>query len=124
MTQKTNRIIYYISTGLLTALMLMSAGMYLFNHAAVSNIFNTLGFPSYLVYPLAVAKILGLVAIWTRKSNTLKEWAYAGFFFDFLLACSAHLYAKDGEFLPAVVAIILLITSYIFEKRVFSAHNG
>ena len=117
MSQKRDRLIYLISTGLLTALMLMSAGMYFFNHEMVAETFTKLGYPTHIIYPLAIAKLLGLVAIWTKKSNTLKEWAYAGFFFDFVLAATAHIHIQDGEFAPALVAIVLLITSYTFEKR-------
>ena len=117
MNQKRNKLIYLIATGLLTALMLMSAGIYFFNHEMVSETFSRLGYPTYIIYPLAIAKVLGLIAIWTKKSNTLKEWAYAGFFFDFVLALSAHLYVKDGEYAPALVAIILLVLSCLFEKK-------
>jgi hypothetical protein len=42
---KTNKIIYWIATGLLCLMMLGSAGMYIFNHQAVSEIFKILGFP-------------------------------------------------------------------------------
>jgi len=42
----------------------------------------------------------------------LKEWAYAGFFFDFVLAFFAHFMVNDGEFAPALVALVLLFTSY------------
>ena len=97
--------------------MLMSAGMYFLNHEMVADTFNKLGYPTYIIYPLAIAKILGLIAIWTKKSNTLKEWAYAGFFFDFVLALVAHLQVKDGEFAPALVAIFLLMVSYLFENK-------
>lgn len=114
---KNLKLIYKISTGLLTAMMLMSAGMYFFNHAAISQTFTNLGYPAYIIYPLAIAKILGLVAIWTNQSRSLKEWAYAGFFFDFVLALSAHLMVGDGEFAPALVAIILLFTSYFSWKK-------
>ena len=117
MNHKRNRIIYLVSTGLLTALMLLSAGMYFFNHAMVAETFTNLGYPTYIIYPLAIAKLLGLVAIWTKKSNTLKEWAYAGFFFDFILAFSAHLHVNDGEFAPSLVAVILLLLSYSTEKK-------
>lgn len=118
MNQKRNRLIYLIATGLLTALMLMSAGMYFFNNEMVSETFRNLGYPTYIIYPLAIAKILGLIAIWTKKSTTLKEWAYAGFFFDFVLALSAHLYVKDGEYAPALVAIVLLVVSYLYERKI------
>jgi len=118
MNLKKEKIIYYTSTGLLTAMMLMSAGMYIFNHDAMAQTFTQLGYPSYIVYPLALAKILGLIAIWSNVSKTLKEWAYAGFFFDFILAFSAHINAGDGEYLPAVFALILLMTSYCYWKKI------
>ena len=109
--------IYRISTGLITALMLMSAGMYFFNNAEVSKVFTNLGYPTYIIYPLAIAKILGLIAIWTNFSKSLKEWAYAGFFFDFVLAFFAHVMINDGEFAPALVATILLFVSYFSWKK-------
>ena len=108
---KINRIVYYISTGLLTVLMLFSIGMYTLQNAEVSKLFEALGYPSYIVIPLAIAKALGLVAIWTGYSKKLKEWAYAGFFFDFVLALAAHVSVGDGEFVPAILAIVLLLTS-------------
>jgi len=119
MNDKRNKIIYWVITGLLTAFMAMTAGMYFFNNEMVSESFTRLGYPTYIIYPLATAKILGLIAIWTKKSKTLKEWAYAGFFFDFVLALSAHIMVNDGEFAPALVAIVLLLASYTYDKKVF-----
>ena len=118
MKKNKNTYIYWISTGLITAMMLLSAGMYFFNYEMVSQTFTNLGFPTYIIYPLAIAKILGLIAIWTNKSATLKEWAYAGFFFDFVLAGAAHFAIGDGEYAPSIVAIVLLLTSYIFGKKI------
>ena len=109
---KKFKIASLVSTGLLTALMLMSAGMYIFNHAEMAATFLSLGFPDYLLYPLAAAKIMGLLALWFSKSNALKEWAYAGFFFNAILALAAHLGAGDGEFPGAVMALILIGISY------------
>ena len=117
--EKRNKIIYWIATGLLSALMLMSASMYIFNYEMVSQTFVNLGFPVYIIYPLAIAKLLGVIAILSNKSKFLKEWAYAGFFFDFVLALSAHWVINDGEFVPAFVAIVLLIVSYRYDKKVF-----
>ncbi len=110
---------YLISTGLLTALMLMSAGMYFFNNEMVSETFERLGYPIYIIYPLAIAKICGLLVFWFSKSIVLKEWAYAGFFFDFVLALAAHIMVRDGEYLPAIVALVLLVSSYFsFKKKI------
>ena len=120
---KTSKIIYWVSTGLLTTLMLFSAGMYIFNHAEISTTFETLGHPTYIIYPLAVLKLFGLVAIWTRKSATLTEWAYSGFFFNFVLATAAHLSVGDGEFGGAAFAIVLVLTSYFTLKQVQKAQT-
>ncbi len=74
MTDKTKKIIYWVSTGLLSVMMLMAAGTYFVSHEMVSDTFAGLGFPTYIVYPLAILKVLAIVAIWTRKSELLKEW--------------------------------------------------
>lgn len=118
---KTNKIVYWGATGLLSALMIMSATMYFVKYDEIILTFGNLGFPSWIVYPLAIAKLLGLVAIITKKSEMLKEWAYAGFFFNFILAFSAHISINDGEFAGALIALILLALSYIFEKKMNSS---
>lgn len=117
---KTNKIVYWGATGLLSVMMILSASMYIFNHDFVVKTFEGLGFPSWIIYPLAVAKLLGLVAIITKKSTMLKEWAYAGFFFDFVLAFFAHISINDGEFAGALIALTLLVLSYVFEKKMNS----
>ena len=114
---KRDKIIYWVATGLLSAMMLLSASMYLFNNAEIVSIFTKLGYPTYIIYPLALAKILGVIAILTNKSVVLREWAYAGFFFDFVLAFFAHQQIGDGESAGAVVAMILLLVSYNFRKK-------
>ena len=115
---KTTKIIYYVSTGLLTLLMLFSAGMYLFNNAEIAGMFTNFGYPTYIVYPYAVAKVLGLAAIGLIGNKTLKEWAYAGFFFAFILAFFAHIMIGDGEQMGAVLAMVFLITSYVTSKKI------
>jgi hypothetical protein len=89
----------------------------IFNNELFSKRFVALGFPVYLIYPLTMAKILGLVAIWSDKSKTLKELAYAGFFFVFILAILAEIHAQDGEYFSSPLALILLVASYLFGKR-------
>lgn len=114
---KAIKITYWVSTGILSVLMLMSAAMYVFTHAEVSQTFIALGYPAYIIYPLALAKILALLAIWTDKSKTLKEWAYAGLFFDFVLAFFAHFMISDGDQYGAVLALVLLTVSYFTWKK-------
>ena len=118
---KRDRIIYYVVTGLFSLMVVMSVGMYFFNYEEIVKEFLFLGFPAYIVYPLAIAKLAGIATIWLKPAKWLVEWAYAGFFFDFLLAGSAHIVAEDGEFFGAVIALVLMGTSYFFYKRVSAA---
>lgn len=113
-----DKIIYYIATGLLTLLMLFSVGMYFFNHNDVSAMFTNFGYPTYIIYPYAIAKLLGLFVIWNPNFKTIKEWAYAGFFYAFILAFFAHYMIGDGEQGGAIIALVLLIVSYIFNKKI------
>ena len=112
-----NKIIYYVATGLLSALMLFSAGMYIFNHEEISLMFTNFGYPTYIIYPYAAAKILGLLSLWFINNKIIKEWAYAGFCFAFIFAFFAHVMIGDGEQFGALVAMILLIVSYIYSKK-------
>lgn len=115
---KVKKIIYWGSTGLVSMLLLFSAGMYVLSHEEVAGSFTALGFPTFVIYPLAVAKILGVFAIVLRKSEVLTEWVYAGFTFNLLLAVGAHLSVSDGGFVPALMALVFIITSYLTGKSV------
>ncbi len=112
------KIAYWIATGLLSALMLFSASMYFFNHEEILKTFTSFTYPGYVIYPLAVLKLSGITVILLNKWKALKEWAYAGFFFNFVLAFFAHQQAGDGKLGGALVAIVLLLTSYFLGKKV------
>ncbi|WP_298478490.1 DoxX family protein [uncultured Maribacter sp.] len=115
---KTQKIAYWIATGLLTVLMLFSASMYFFQHEMIEGAFTSFGYPTYIIYPLAVAKLLGLVVILSNKGGVLKEWAYAGFFFDFVLAFFAHYMISDGQQTLAFIGLVVLLASYFLGKKV------
>jgi hypothetical protein len=53
------------------------------------------GYPAWVAVPQGVAKALGLVAILSRRSRLLTGLAFAGFFYDTLLALGAHLVQRD-----------------------------
>ena len=120
---KKDKTIYWISTGLLCALFTMGAMMYIFNYPRAEGFFISLGFPTWIIYPLATVKIIGPITILTRKSNFLKELAYAGFLFDAILAFFAHLMVSDGEYLFSIIALILTITSWIYDRKVFGKYT-
>ena len=116
---KLNKIIYWVSTTLLGVLLLMSAGMYIFNYLAIEEAFKSFGYPTYLIYPLAIAKTTAVLVLVIQKQSIIKEWVYSALFFEIVLAFFAHFMIGDGEQTAAVIAMALLILSYIFGKRTF-----
>ena len=116
---KRDIIIYRVVTGIFTVHMLFTVGVYFFMYEMVSEMFESLGVTASIIYPLAIAKILGLVAIWTNKSRILKELAYVGFAIDFILAISAHLIANDGGSVAPMVALVILLISYVYNRKLF-----
>lgn len=117
---KKNKYLYWVSTTLLSALLLFSAGMYVFNHIEIMNLFKSFGYPLYIIYPLALAKVAAAVVLLSQKQSTIKEWAYAALFFEFILAFFAHLMIRDGEQMGAVIAMVLLVASYVTGKKLFN----
>ena len=82
-----------------------------------------LGYPEYFGNTLVVFKVIGVIAIIIPKVPArIKEWAYAGFAFDFLFASISH-GVVDGingqTFFPLVVLAILAV-SYIYYHKLSS----
>ena len=79
-----------------------------------------LGYPVYFGNALVVFKVLGAVAlIIPQIPKRIKEWAYAGFAFDFLFASISHA-AIDGfggnAIFPIVVLAILAVSYAYYHK--------
>lgn len=68
-----------------------------------------LGYPSYLAGILGFWKIIGVIAILMPGSGMLKEWAYAGFFFDLTGASVSHLIVQDAVPKTVIPLVILAI---------------
>lgn len=84
--------------------------------APVQDGFIAFGYPGYLVPMLIVAKIAGPLAILSRVSVRLGDLAYAGMFYHLLLALFAHLHARDGGYIPALVLLGLLLASFLSQN--------
>jgi peptidoglycan/LPS O-acetylase OafA/YrhL len=111
---KYHPVIYWLSTGLISAMMLFAAGAYLTHRPAVMAAFAHLGYPPYFANLLGIAKLLGVVALLWPRGRRIKEWAYAGFGITFIAAFVSHLVSGDGaKALFPVVAMFLLVVSYV-----------
>ena len=118
MKTKTIKIIYWISTTLVSLMMTFSAYSYLTNET-IKQAFHHLGFPDYFRVELAVAKILGAVLLLLPIKGQWKEWAYAGFVFTFVSAFIAHTASGDpinNRVGPVVFLIVLLLSYFTYHK--------
>jgi uncharacterized membrane protein YphA (DoxX/SURF4 family) len=55
-----------------------------------------LGYPAYFATVIGVWKVLGGIAVLAPRLARLKEWAYAGIFFDLTGAAISHAASGDG----------------------------
>ncbi len=115
------RIAYWIVTGLMAAFLLSSAVPDVISHPGAVEIFTHLGYPTYLLPFIGVAKILGVIAVLIPGFPRLKEWAYAGLAFDLIGAFYSHISVGDPAslWLPSVVALALVAGSYFLYHAVY-----
>lgn len=118
---KRKRIIYRVSTALLSVMMLMGAMTYFFTYDAVAETVVSLGYPTYIIYPLGAAKITGIALLWLSKSERVKNFVYAGFAFTFTLAALGHLAVQDGGFMAPIFAFLVMAVSYYYSLQVKTA---
>ena len=116
---KKINIFYWITTGLILALMLWSAISSFTNNPEGVKLMSDLGYPPYLANFLAVGKILGIIAILVPGFPRLKEWAYAGFTFD-LIGATYSAYASGDpvkKWAPMLIFVALLAVSYLLYRK-------
>ena len=116
---KKVRIAYWIVTGLFAAFMLFSAIPDILSTEEAKKIFDQIGMNQAMLPFLGIAKVLGAIAILIPSFDRLKEWAYAGLFFDLIgatyLMIAAGIPATDWGFM--VLPIGLGIASYVLYHR-------
>jgi len=122
MTLKSVNIIYWISTILFVALMIFSAlGGLKPSQQAIEIIHNGLGYPVYFIQFISIAKVLGCIVILIPGLKRIKEWAYAGLFFDLAGAFYSGI-AVSNKFDPMILTMLMwivpgIISYYFWQKK-------
>ena len=116
---KKTKILYWIFTSLFALAMLATC---IPNEEGRTFITGTLGFPGYFVTYIAVAKVLGVIGILVPGFATIKEWAYAGLFFDLVSVTYAmfSINALPDFALFGSIYFALGIASYFFYRKKLS----
>jgi hypothetical protein len=83
------------------------------------EIFKMLGYPIYMLPFIGVAKLLGVIALLVPGFPRLKEWAYAGMFFDLTGAVYSGLMVGgfDPKMLIMLIPYVLGGLSYIYHHK-------
>lgn len=112
---KKNKIIFWVSTSLLSFGMFASGISQLLHLPEMNKLITHVGYPLYFMYIIGTWKIVGVIAILIPKYPLLKEWAYAGFFFLMTGALTSHLFMGDSGnaiFGPLFQTIFVLLSWY------------
>jgi uncharacterized membrane protein YphA (DoxX/SURF4 family) len=116
---KKINILYWIFTGLFAAFMTFSAiPDIMMVPEAVDMVSNKLGYPTYLLPFLGWAKLAGSIAILVPGFPRLKEWAYAGLFFDLVGATYAGICTEGFQ-----VAMLFMVLPFGVEALSYIYHH-
>lgn len=125
MTIKTTKTLYWVFTVLFAALMIFSAvGGIGPSEDAIKMIHDGMGYPNYFIQYISIAKIVGSIAILIPGLKTIKEWAYAGLFFDLVGAVYSMIKAfpsLDPGMLGMLVWFAAGVLSYYFWTKLNKA---
>jgi hypothetical protein len=122
MTSKTTNTLYWVFTIIFAALMIFSAvGGLQPTQQAIQLMHDGLGYPVYFIQFISVAKLLGSIAILIPGLNRIKEWAYAGLFFDLTGAIYSGV-AASGKFDPMMLTMLAwilpgILSYYFWHKK-------
>lgn len=111
---KKINIFYWVATGLIAAFMILSSISNVISSPEAVELITGLGYPDYIIPFLGIAKVLGSVVILVPYFNRLKEWAYAGLFFD-LSGATYSVFSTEGVTLQnssMLLFIAVLLASY------------
>jgi uncharacterized membrane protein YphA (DoxX/SURF4 family) len=105
---------YWTTTGLLVALLVLGGATDAARPPSAIAFLAHLGYPAYFALLIGVWKILGGLTILAPRFPLLKEWAYAGIFFDLTGAAVSHAASGDGAFnvIFPVVFVAIAVASW------------
>ena len=115
-----NKKLYTTLKVIFSSFMLFSAVGELTLNGTVVHSMELIQMPAYLLYLLGVLKISGIIALWFSPFKWIKEWAYAGFTFDFLGAIFGFFATGNlvmPDILMAPVGLGLCLSTYFCWKK-------
>jgi uncharacterized membrane protein YphA (DoxX/SURF4 family) len=112
--EKIKIVAYWITTILGPASFVIGGVLNLTRSEEVVSVLTHLGYPAYFASILGLWKLLGAIAVVVPRLPRLKEWAYAGFFFDLTAAAASRAAVGDsaGDIAAPLVFLALVLASW------------
>lgn len=123
MNSKTTKAIYWVGVAL-TSLWFGASGFFeLTTNPVVWGITVQLGYPPHFIYILGVAKLAGVVVLLTpNRLLRLKEWVFAGVFFDITFAFFSKLSVLSfPDTADAIIAFVMVTITYVMFRKLYPA---
>src|SRR6267154_4678415 len=93
--EKIKTIAYWVTTIFGPASFIVGGVLFLTHNEQIAKTLTHLGYPIYFASILGFWKALGAIAVVVPGFPRLKEWAYAGFFFDLTSAAVSRIFVGD-----------------------------
>ena len=100
---------YWVSTALIAAAFVLGGAIDAAAQPPTVAFLAHLGYPAYFAPLIGVWKVLGGLAVLAPRLPRLKEWAYAGMFFDLTGAAVSHASSGDGAAKVMVPLVLVAI---------------
>lgn len=123
MSLQTTKVVYRTGVAL-TSLWFGTSGVCeLTGNPLVWGITLQLGYPPHFIYLLGVAKLAGVAVLLTpNRLLRLKEWVFAGVFFDILFAFFSKLSVLGfPATIDAIIAFTMVTITYIMFRKLYPA---
>jgi len=126
MNIKTVKAIYWTGA-VLTSLWFGTSGVCeLTRNPLVWDITLQLGYPAHFIYLLGVAKLAGVARLLTpNRLLRLKEWVFAGVFFDITFAFFSKLSVLGfAATTDAIIAFVMVSVTYTMFRKLYPATHA
>lgn len=117
---KKTKVLYWIFT-ILFALIMLSTALpnVMMSKDSIDLIHTRLGYPQYFVMFIGIVKILGVIGILVPGYPRVKEWGYAGLFFDLIAATVSVIVVEGFDPMQLFMLVFFLpgVLSYIYYHK-------
>jgi hypothetical protein len=122
MSLKTKKTIYWTGVVLISLWFGASGFFELTTNPVVWDITLQLGYPSHFIYILGVFKLSGIIVLLIpNRFLRLKEWVFAGIFFDIIFAFVSKICVLGfSSTIDAIIAFTIISVTYAMFRQLYT----